>query len=238
MAEQTVFDGSFVERRPMSDAERAELERKVGPAHEGAVEMLKMAAFNLGFLGAIVYFGWDVQWVRRCGILFLVVAVCYFLWIIIADLIHGYRLTNRLRADLAAGVVEVRSLRLLAAKRFQEPEHQGFLYFLRTDDDRVYVTFDWESQALHENEEDPLSSTFKPATHVQVVRGPVTRQLLKEQFSGAPLDLPAPIPLTADPEDWPEIGEFCLVAWQELESKFSMPKGRARRNKTGPVPRP
>ena len=53
-----------------------------------------------------------------------------------------------LRADLDTGIVVEELYEFTAAKRFQEPEHGGLMYFLKTTDDKVLVLHDHESANL------------------------------------------------------------------------------------------
>jgi len=57
--------------------------------------------------------------------------------------------------DLNRGVATEEALLVTAAKRFQEPEHGGLIYFLRTNDDRVFVLYDYESQDRGVQGQDP-----------------------------------------------------------------------------------
>src|SRR5947209_8610360 len=77
-----------------------------------------------------------------------------------------------LRADLKGGQVVEECYEFTAAKRFQEPEHGGLIYFMRTTDDKVLVLYDHESQDLGVQDENPLNSKFQPCTDLLMVRAP------------------------------------------------------------------
>ena len=123
-----------------------------------------------------------------------------------------------LNADLVAAQVVEEHYVFNAAKRFQEPEHGGLIYFLRTPDDRALTLYDPESQDLGVQDEDPLTSSFKPMSRLVMVRAPETGFVISMTFSGDPLDAGEPIELTLPPEQWPETEQYCDIPWPELET--------------------
>jgi len=129
------------------------------------------------------------------------------------------------RADLQGGQVVEESYEFTAAKRFQEPEHGGLMYFLRTTDDKVFVLFDYESQDFGAQGEDPLKSKFQPCTELLVARTPKTGVVLNQRFSGALLDAGDPYELSIPPQSWPESETYCKFRWDELEKCLTR-KGR------------
>lgn len=132
-----------------------------------------------------------------------------------------------IRADLKEGQVIEESYEFSAAKRFQEPEHGGLFYFLRTIDDKVMVVYDQESQDLGVQGEDPLRSKFQPCKELLIIRAPKTKYVLSKQFSGAVLDAGDPRELSLSPELWPESETFCKFRWDDLEDRLSKkPKSR------------
>lgn len=126
-----------------------------------------------------------------------------------------------LRADLESGRVVEDRYQFTAAKRFQEPEHGGLFYFLRTSDEKVLVLYDAESQDLGAGGEDPLKSTFKPCAELSIVRAPKTGFVISRQFSGSPLDAGEPRELTLGPEDWPDPDQYTSIPWNALDARFS-----------------
>lgn len=132
-----------------------------------------------------------------------------------------------LEADIAGGKAVEDRCRFVAAKRFQEPERGGLIYFLHSDDDRVFVVYDHESQDLGANGGDPLSGGFRPRGELVTARAPNTGDVVKQEFSGAALDAGKPIPLFATPDHWPEAEAWCDVPWNELEHRYSRPEHRA-----------
>jgi hypothetical protein len=126
-----------------------------------------------------------------------------------------------LRDDLAGGVAEEVTLQLTAAKRYQEPEHGGLVYCFRTSDETVFVLFDYGSQQLGVEDEDPLTSDFQPREVLHLVRTPRSGLCLSTRFAGAPLPLPAPRQLTLPPEKWPESETFTDIPWEDLDKRLS-----------------
>jgi len=123
--------------------------------------------------------------------------------------------------DLENGRVIEEHYRFRDAKRFQEPEHGGLIYFLRTDDDRVLTFFDYASQDLGVRAEDPLKSSFVPCTELTIVRAPRSALVIAKHFSGEPLAIGTPLPLMAEPGEWPEPDLGCDIPWDQLERRLS-----------------
>jgi hypothetical protein len=126
-----------------------------------------------------------------------------------------------LQADLDAGRVAEEHYRFVSAKRFQEPEHGGLVYFLHTHDGRVMVFFDHESQDRGTQGQDPLGSSFKPHTELLMVRALHSRWVFDKRFSGEPLEAGEPAVLTLDPKHWPDSEEYCELPWEELDVRLS-----------------
>lgn len=135
---------------------------------------------------------------------------------------HDHR--PELRTDAEEALVDEEQYVFQEAKRFQEPEHGGLFYFLRTSDDRVFALFDHESQDLGCQEGDPLKSSFRPMSHLVLVRAPQTRIVVGSTFSGFPLESGDPIDLVLAPEEWPESESYCAIPWFELESRLGPAK--------------
>lgn len=137
-----------------------------------------------------------------------------------------------IQADLTAGKVLEERYAFTAAKRFQEPEHGGLIYFLHTAEGKVFTMFDAESQDLGIYEQDPLTSSFCPMSELVLVRAPSTGFVIGTTFSGAPLEPGDPIEIYADPKDWPESETYCDIPWADLESRLgsdgtTLPAGAA-----------
>lgn len=115
---------------------------------------------------------------------------------------HDYR--PLLRADISNHKVEEEHYVFTEAKRFQEPEHGGLIYFLRTSEDKVFTLFDHESQDLGVQNGDPLKSSFVPRQNLVITRAPETRFVISKVFAGPPLEIGEPAELTSAPKHWPE----------------------------------
>lgn len=122
--------------------------------------------------------------------------------------------------DLKGGVVAEESLEFDAAKRFQEPEHGGLLYFLRTAGNRVFVLYDYESQDLGAAGKDPLKSPFRARRYLRLARAPVSRVVLGQKLSGPELEIEATHQLGLPPDEWPESEEYCRISWDHLEKRL------------------
>jgi hypothetical protein len=129
-------------------------------------------------------------------------------------------LQARFRDELAGGRVREATYTFTAARRFQEPEHGGIVYFLREADGRVYCLYDEESQDLACGGGDPLASPLRPRTRMTVVRTPSSGHVLARDFSGDPLEAGELDDLVAKPEHWPESDEWCDCAWERLDARF------------------
>jgi hypothetical protein len=128
---------------------------------------------------------------------------------------------SALEADLASGTVEDMTLQVVQAIRLQEPEHGGFLYFLRTTDERVYVQFDYESQDLGVQGRDPETSEYLPRDTLNVVRAQKADRVLASAFTGQPVPIVNKGKLTSKPKHWPEPDSFCETPWNSLVSTYS-----------------
>jgi hypothetical protein len=131
-------------------------------------------------------------------------------------------LRRKARSDLANGLVDERHYTFVEAKRFQEPEHGGLIYCLRTSDDKVLVLYDAESQDLGVAGKNPLTSSFAVASELRLVRAPQSGLTLTKHFSGTPLSVSTPVEIRLPPGKWPEDEDLWDVGWDELERKLAM----------------
>lgn len=125
-----------------------------------------------------------------------------------------------LRDDLRSGIVTEEHLTVVEAKLLQDPEHGGFVYFLRTDDERVYVIYDRESLELAMVEEDPAGSTFEPRSQLTIVKAPKSQFTINNSFSGGDIDIYGPTEMTAPPTKWPENEAFSPIPWDQIEKEL------------------
>ena len=125
-----------------------------------------------------------------------------------------------LQADIDAARVAEEHYVFTAAKRFQESEYGGFIYFLRTADEKVFTLFDHESQDLGAQGSDPLKSSFFPRSSLIMVKAPRSDWVISKNFSGEMLEAGDPIELVLSPKEWPESERYCDIPWVELEAKL------------------
>jgi hypothetical protein len=227
-------------RRTMSEGEREQLRQILKMSPSGASRWMKGAVNALvGWAVLMMVFvvawkfiawvaratfhvqiGWDspvALWIAGSGIL---ACALYAVVESVRWVLKWPDSRREVRDDLEGGLVIEESYEFTAARRFQEPEHGGLFYFLRTTDDKVFVLYDEESQALGARGENPLTSPFRPCRELLLVRAPKTRFVIGQQFSGAVLDAGDPHELSIGPDAWPESEEFCKVRWDALDSRF------------------
>jgi len=130
-----------------------------------------------------------------------------------------------LQADIDASQVAEEHYVFTAAKRFQESEYGGFIYFLRTADDKVFTLFDHESQDLGAQGGDPLKSSFVPRSSLIMVKAPKSDWVISKNFSGEVLEAGDPIELVLSPKEWPESERYCKIPWAELDAKLGGGEG-------------
>lgn len=225
----------------MTPDEKKELARRVSPLSYSFSEIKEIAELFIIVVGTMVFLavslwlivawlirlisGVDVGWSHPHG-----PKVCYTIAILVAAYAAKevfrvgrpnpeYR--RRLLRDIDNGIVEVEACELTEVKVFEEPEHGGLMYFLHTTDNRVYVSFDYESQDLGVAGEDPMASSFKPKRKLNIHRTPISRTVLVEEFEGDDLDIPEPLVITTQPEAWPDFEDFVDISWNGLEKKYA-----------------
>lgn len=130
-----------------------------------------------------------------------------------------------LQADIDAAQVAEEHYLFTAAKRFQESEYGGFIYFLRTADYKVFTLFDHESQDLGAQGGDPLKSSFVPRSSLIMVKAPRSDWVISKSFSGEVLEAGNPIELVLSPKEWPESERYCDIPWAELEARAGAREG-------------
>ena len=235
---------SSITERPRTPAERETLAKEVKRsrflrAWLGAAEnaVLTWAVLTLLLVFLLMAVGWvgrtffDPNFDTRFGFKSLA-----FLWVLgsgsvlffaygivlsVKQLKNQLKYARDLRQDLRAGVVREQRIRFVEAKRFQEPEHGGLIYAFRTDDDKVFVVYDEESQNLGVNSENPLDSPFQACAELLLTTSPNANYQFERTFSGNPLDAGEPREMSLNPNLWPESDEFCDVAWDKLDTKWS-----------------
>ena len=132
------------------------------------------------------------------------------------------------QADLECGQVIEEFYQFTAAKLFQEPEHGGLIYFLRTINDKVFVLYDYESQNLGAEGDEPLNSKFQARAELLVVRAPKSGEVIDRQGSGTALEAGEPHELKVGPRAWPEDETYSKIPWEELEKRLGRKAKNAR----------
>jgi hypothetical protein len=229
--------------RPFTDDERAQLQRvlrsvpddgkrrriAVGQAVvvwafgslAAAVLWLVTAAIAKAVAG--VSFGWSSPYVVHGLAACLLVSGAFAIASSLRWMKFNKSFAPVVEADLSRGIATVEDYEFSEARRFQEPEHGGLIYFLRSSNGRPYVLYDTESQNLGVQQKNPLDSSFVPHSGLRVVRAAGSRLVLSSEPSGSELPRDTPVPLTVAPAQWPEEDEYCTVAWDELEARYAAP---------------
>jgi hypothetical protein len=224
--------------RAITASERSALEEEIAKARQrfserngmlfGPAFTLVLVLVGLGALirwGARMFFDYDLglqsaatPWLLSAGVVFFALAIG-------SEVVKTFRRSRAvlgpLVADLSSETVEEKTLNIVDAMRFQEPEHGGFLYFLRTSDERVYVQFDYESQDLGVDGQDPMLSKYSPRTVLKIIRAPQSGHILASDFSGDPVRISQTKKLKAKPRKWPEPDTFCKIPWSRLASAYA-----------------
>lgn len=133
------------------------------------------------------------------------------------------------QADLESGQVIEESYEFVAAKRFQEQEHGGLIYFLRTTNDKVFALWDYERQDLGVQNENPQDSKFKPMSNLLIVRAPQSEFVINKKFSGTILEAGEPYDMTIGPDSWPEDEAYCRIKWDDLEKRLNRKDRKTRK---------
>jgi hypothetical protein len=131
----------------------------------------------------------------------------------------------QLREDLTQARVTEERYVFAEAKRFQEPEHGGLIYFLRSTENEVFTTYDYESQTLGVDDNEPLQSSYRPQSNMLIVRAPKSGFVLSSKSSGTELSVGTPVELTAGPKEWPEADKVCHIPWEHLEQRLGSTVG-------------
>ncbi len=178
----------------------------------------------VAWLGRLLFdidFGWDSSWAPLIWILAIGLNTGWIGYYLVREIYSKSKSRQSIIADLEANEVKEYKLELIAAKRLQEPEHGGLIYFLLTDEQKVFVVYDYESQDLGVDGANPLESSLQPGNELTIVRAPKSGLVLCRHFAGSPLTLDAPRTITVKPHLWPESEEYCDTPWTELEAKYA-----------------
>ena len=194
-------------QRAMTEQERSVLEKllrdaparwKIGLGHAVVLWAVSMMIFVLswgaiGWLARVVA-GIEIGWKSSVSLwlppVAAVVCALYAIYSAVRWLRPSRENSRLIRRDLAEGKVFEETLRFAEAKVFQEPEHDGLIYFLRTTDDRVFAR--------------TLNARF----------------IVSQTFAGDELPGSPARELRASVKKWPQPEEFCSVPWNELETVY------------------
>ena len=169
---------------------------------------------------ARVEFGWSSEASMPISLAGFAVSGAFALWQTVGWVRQRKDPTDEANADLAGGVVNELRYAFTAARVFQEPEHGGLIYLLRTADDRVFAAFDLDSQDLGARGENPRHSPFRPRATLRLSRAPRTQYVLERAWSGEVLATGEPEELQAHWSRWPGPDEHCDCTWDQVDARF------------------
>lgn len=173
-------------------------------------------------LGLIITFdfGWNSQY--RNYIFWSIVGLSYlYLFVEVAKSCGPDSKTREaIKKDLAKNIVKVSEYPISEVKVFEEPEHGGFIYFVRTFDSKVIALFDSESQDLSIDGEDPNNSPYKIRNILKISRTPIANHIVDEEFSGDIVAIPELKLFTDNTNIWPEHADLIKCKWENINAKY------------------
>ena len=174
-------------------------------------------------------FGWNSD--SRNYILWPIVGFSYlYFFVVVAKSCRPSTKTREaLKKDLAERIVKVSEYPITGVKIFEEPEHGGYIYFVRTFDNKVMALFDSESQDLSIDDKDPSDSSYKIREKLKITRAPNANIIVDEQFYGDIVTTPEIKVFTANTEAWPEHAEFVKCKWEHIDAKYGVKKCKSKR---------
>ena len=173
----------------------------------------------LGFIVAFD-FGWNSQY--RNYILWPIVGFSYswFLFEVAKSCGPNSKTRLAVKKDLEVKILKVSEYPIYEAKVFEEPEHGGFIYFVRTSGDKVLALFDSESQDLSIDGQDPKDSSYKIRSVLKISRAPNSNIIVDEQYSGDLVQISELEVFTENTKIWPEHAGFVKCKWENVSAKY------------------
>lgn len=225
----------------MSNDERHVLQRRVSGIRSRMSNLRELgsdvflAAGNFSFFVVLLWlliawvvralFDIEIGWgnPHRMTIIFSIVTLCFTYLLVSMTGFGALRgdLRQKLVADIENQVILIDEYSLTDTIKFEELEHGGFIYFFRTTDGKVYVSYDNESQDLSVGGQDRNLSSFVPRSRLRIGKTPLAGICVSEEFVGDVLPVDGLLPMSDEIDNWPEDGEFVDVQWSEIVGKFS-----------------
>jgi hypothetical protein len=205
--------------RPLTKAERAELEGYVSPG----IALFRAALF----VGAISAIGWLARGIQARaaapGSMFANPAWWAIPLAILAGVVYhrargwtgGRKFRTQIRADLQRGHAAVRRVVAVDAIEVEEQEDEGPAFFVKTEDGRTVL---FAGQFLHR-----LKTKGFPWTVIEIIEAPESRRFFGIVGAGGRLQ-PC---LVRPPFSWEEATRFKALGreYQVLEEDFDALKG-------------
>lgn len=105
--------------------------------------------------------------------------------------------------------------------RFQEPQHGGYIYFLKVSEQAVFVIYDYQSQSVDQNINKLTESPFLVLNKLMISSAALSGYCLKYTLSGHIVAISATYPLTLPPENWPLSETWSSTSWSKLAKVYS-----------------
>lgn len=238
-----------VERRALT-AKEAERVTAMPPDEGFLKDILGLALFAGGLFGGLVgiaavmierYTGLLPDMLTNGGevILGLVSALAIAGWTVVSEWRsrknHREWLLKR-NEDLAGRdnlICEVH--RVIDVMLVRDPEHGQPMYFVKTEDDRIFYVFngqdeldeDWECQPLKLKDDD------RPRAGLKIILHPKTKERLLVEFQGTPIDARTCYIIDRDPAEWPMDGQIMQGEWETLPKRYQLREVRLEKEQEG-----
>lgn len=166
-------------------------------------------------------FGWGSQY--RNYILWPIVVLSYLYFFVETAKSCGLdsKIREALKEDLAGKILKVSEYPIIEVKVFEEPEHGGFIYFVLSCDDKVIALFDYESQDLSIDGEDPKNSSYKVRKNLKISKTPIANFIVDDHFFGEIVEIPEINVFTENTEIWPVHAEYVKCKWENVDARYS-----------------
>lgn len=225
-------------QRNMSPSEREYLEGNLR-AFPSNFSCWKQAAY-LGILSSLLTgavltclwkgFAWLTQIIFNVDVGFscsfsTIIASCLLTISVLTGLVIGrswlhtwHRRLALLQSELDDSYVVEESHTILEISRFKDHNSTKVLYFLKTEDDRAFITVNCHIQSNTDASNDQIGS------YLRLIKTPHSNILIHKELSGEPVKLTPVRDDTLEIEDFPEADTCASIPWQTLEQRLAQYK--------------
>jgi hypothetical protein len=131
------------------------------------------------------------------------------------------RVTNinsKINLDLKNNIVQEENFNITDILCFEEIEHGGLAYFLKTDENKVLFIMDYTSPCDEERTLEQKQKDFFPAKQFKLVKAPMSEVILSVTFSGERF-VTSDIYSFGDIDQIPEHGTYVNCDWEDIIQK-------------------